>query len=369
MGSKKNYYDILGITDEEKKLSGSEFEKVLKSKYRKIALSAHPDRQQGKTEKEQKEAEERFKEASEAYEVLGNEKKRAEYDNPHSSFSFSGQNFGGMDINDILNHFNMGGFDFDFGFGGHHETIQKGSNIRITMNLTLEEMYSGVTKKIKYKRFEPCGNCGGDGMTSESRRKTCKTCGGRGTLLGGNGFMRMMQTCPTCGGQGYIIENPCPHCHGHGIEQRTTDDTEIVIGKGALDGTNIIYSGKGNFPPKGNGVPGDLIVNIRLVPNSKFKVNGNDIYFPIKVNVIDAITGCNVKVKTVDGKELTAKIPMGTNNGHKLRFKGYGIPYYNTNENGDMIGIVQVIMPKKLTNNEKELLVKLKDCTNFKSSI
>lgn len=362
MAERKDYYKILGITDEEKKLQGKEFESILKKKFRKLSVKWHPDRNNGS-----KEAEEKFKEIAEAYEVLNDEKKRAEYDNPHSNFEFNGQNFGGMGIDEILRHFNMGGFDFDFGFGGNRRNVvQSGSNIRITMNLTLEEMYKGVTKKIKYKRFEPCDNCGGSGMTSESRKKTCRSCGGQGTIFGGNGFMAMAQTCPTCGGQGYIIEKPCSHCSGHGIVQKVCDEVEIPIPSGALNGTNFVFNGKGNYPPKGRGNIGDLIVNIRLIPHETFKAVDNDVYFQINVGVIDAILGCEINVTTVDGKELTAKIPSGTNNGHKLRFKGYGIPFYGQNKCGDMIGIVRIIMPTKLSNKEKKILTELKNEEHFK---
>ena len=364
---RKNYYDILGITDEEKKLQGAEFEKILKKKYRKIALDAHPDRQSGKSESEKKKAEEKFKEASEAYSTLLN--KREEYDNPRSNFDFhasGGPDFGGMGMEEILRHFNMGGMGFDFDFRRPKERNTKGTSIRIPMKLTLEEMYSGVTKKVKYKRFEPCGHCGGSGMTSESKKKVCRSCGGSGTVFGGNSFMAITQTCPTCGGQGYIIEKPCSHCHGHGIVQKVTDETEIKLGKGLLDGMSVIFGGKGNFPPHGKGTPGDLIISIQAIPNDNFDIDGNNLYFPIELNVVDAILGCNVGVNTVDGKQLTAKIPSGTSDGHKLRFRGYGIPIYGTNKAGDMLGIVKINIPKKVTEEEKELLLKLKEHENFK---
>ena len=248
---KIDYYSLLGITDEERKLPKDEFLKVLKKKYRELCIKYHPDKNPG-----DKSAEEKFKDAAEAYEVLGDEKKRAEYDNPASNFDFrasGGPDFGGMGMEDILRHFNMGGMGFDFDFGRPKERNTKGTSIRIPMKLTLEEMYSGVTKKVKYKRFEPCDHCGGSGMTSESKKKVCRSCGGSGTVFGGNSFMAMTQTCPTCGGQGYIIEKPCSHCHGHGIVQKVTDETEIKLNKGLLDGMNVILGGKGNFPPHGKG--------------------------------------------------------------------------------------------------------------------
>ena len=240
MADRKDYYKILGVS---KDASQDEIKKA----YRKLAIKLHPDRNPG-----DKEAEAKFKEAAEAYEVLGDENKRKEYDNPHSNFDFhasGGPDFGGMGMEEILRHFNMGGMGFDFDFGRPKERNTKGTSIRIPMKLTLEEMYSGVTKKVKYKRFEPCDHCGGSGMTSESKKKVCRSCGGSGTVFGGNSFMAITQTCPTCGGQGYIIEKPCSHCHGHGIVQKVTNETEIKLGKGLLDGMSVIFGGKGNFPP------------------------------------------------------------------------------------------------------------------------
>lgn len=364
---KKNYYDILGITDEEKKLQGDEFEKVLKKKYRKIALAEHPDRQSGKSEAEKKKAEERFKDASEAYEVLSDASKRAEYDNPHSNFEFSGgPDFGGMGMDDILRHFGFSGMDFGFGSRRRDDAPSKGSNIRITMKLTLEEMYNGVTKKIKYNRFEPCDKCGGSGKTDKTRERMCRTCGGSGYVFSQNGFMSMQRTCPTCGGSGKHIENPCPSCGGHGIVQKSCIE-EIKLEKGLLNGMNIIFGGKGNYPPHGKGVQGDLIISIQAVPNENYELDGNDVYFPITLNVVDAILGCSVQIKTIDGKQLTAKIPSGTRDGHKLRFRGYGIPIYGSNRrSGDMIGVVEIDIPKKINKKEEELLKELKEQEHFK---
>lgn len=356
----KDYYKILGITDDEKKLKGEEFEKVLKKKYRKIALTKHPDRLTGKSDAEKKKAEDEFKEASEAYDTLLN--KREEYDNPKSNFEFHGSNFGGMDIDDILK-----GFGMDFGgFGPRKGKTQvKGSSIRIPFKLTLEEINSGVTKKIRYKRFELCDHCNGTGMNENSRKKTCKSCGGTGTVFSNGGFFHMSQTCPTCGGNGFIIENPCPHCQGHGIRQKTTE-VEVEIPKGALNGMSIIKNGYGNAPHHNQGTFGDLIILVQAQPHDKFQCNGVDLYFQLHIGVIDAILGTEVTVETIDGKQLTAKIPQGTNNGYKMRFKGYGLPKYGSVINGDMIGIVNVDMPKRISTKEKEILESLKAEENFK---
>ena len=362
---KKDYYKILGITDEEKKLQGDEFEKVLKKKYRAMALKLHPDKQQGKSDTEKKEAEDKFKEASEAYDTLLN--KREEYDNPASNFEFNmgGPNFGGMGMDDILRHFGFGGMDFGFGNSNRGQQQRKGGNIRINMNFTLKDMYEGVTKKIKYNKFDICDKCGGSGKTSKTKEKVCKTCGGSGYVFSQNGFMSMQRTCPTCGGVGKHIENPCPHCGGHGIVQKRVTE-EIKIDKGAIDGMHLVMSGKGNMPPHGNGVCGDLIISIHGVNDDKFEAIGNDLYFPINLNVVDAMLGSSLSIDTVDGKKLEAKIPIGTNDGHKLRFRGYGIPKYGTNQSGDIIGVVKINMPKTINEKERKILTQLKEQEHFK---
>ena len=356
MSERKDYYKILGVS---KDASQDE----IKKSFRKLSLKFHPDRNPGN-----KKAEEKFKEIAEAYEVLSDPKKKEEYDNPHSEFDFKmsgGPDFGGMGMDDILRHFGFGGMEFDFGSPRREPRNVKGTNIRITLKLTLEDAYNGVTKKIKYKRFEPCDHCGGSGKTDKTKEKICRTCGGTGFIFSQNGFMSMQRTCPTCGGVGKQIENPCSHCQGHGIVQKVTE-TEIKLGKGLLDGMSVIIGGKGNFPPHGKGTVGDLIVQIQIVDYGKYEVDGNNLYFPIELNVIDAILGCDINVKTVDGRELTAKIPNGTSDGHKLRFRGYGIPKYGTNSCGDIIGIVKIKIPSKVTDEEKEILQNLKEHENFK---
>jgi molecular chaperone DnaJ len=353
---KKDYYKILGV---DKNATQDEIRKA----YKKLALRWHPDRNQGS-----KEAEEKFKEAAEAYEVLGNEDKRKEYDNPMSNFDFNmgGPDFGGMGMDEILRHFGFGGMDFGFGSSNRGQSQTKGSNIRLNMKFTLKDMYNGVTKKIKYNKFDICDKCGGSGKTDKTKEKVCRTCGGSGFVFSQNGFMSMQRTCPTCGGVGKQIENPCPHCGGHGIVQKKVTE-ELKIDKGVIDGMSIVFSGKGNMPPHGNGVCGDLIITVTSADDEDFEVVGNDLYFPINLSVVDAILGTSISIDTVDGKHLEAKIPSGTSDGHKLRFRGYGIPKYGTNQSGDIIGVVKINIPKKINDKEKKLLEELKEQENFKN--
>jgi len=357
----KDYYKILGVSKDASKDD-------IKKAFRKLSIKYHPDRNQG-----DKKAEEKFKEVAEAYEVLGDDEKRKQYDNPASNFDFyasGGPDFGGMNIDEIMKHFGgFGGFgDFDFGEERKPRQVV-GTNIQITFPLTLEELFNGVTKKIKYNRFELCDECGGSGLTSNSRKRTCKSCGGTGTVFQSGGFggfnMRMTSTCPQCGGKGYVIENPCKKCNGHGVVQASTE-VEIKINKGAADGQIFQFVGLGNFPPHGNGTPGSLLVRVVQKPDEKFERNGDDLYFTIDIPVLKGILGGETTIETIDGKTITAKIPQGTEDGTQLRFKGYGMPLFNSDTRGNMIGVVKLVMPKKLDDNDKKLLGELCEKDNFK---
>ena len=351
MADRKDYYKILGVKKDAT-------QDDIKKAFRKLSIKWHPDRNKGS-----KEAEAKFKEIAEAYEVLGNEDKRKEYDNPKSSFEFNGGGnggFGGFD--DIFSHFTHGGFDFDFG-GGTQQV--KGTNIKITFELSLEDMMTGAKKKIKYRPLTLCTHCGGSGMDENSRKRTCKTCGGTGNVFGGSGFMHIRQTCPTCGGVGYIIENPCSHCNGHGIV-RGEKEVELELPKGIYDGLNLSYAGLGNAAPHGNGQQGDLIVHITQTPHKKFERKGDDLYFNINLKVINALLGCKVNITTLDGRILQAKINKGTPDGTQLRFKGYGMPKFGNRGVGNMIGTVKLIMPSDLNSKEVELLKELRKEEHFK---
>jgi len=359
MAERKDYYKILGLSDEERKLKGKEFQDIIKKKFRKISIEKHPDKQHGKSDAEKKQAEEEFKEAAQAYEVLSDEKKRAEYDNPHSSFDFSGMDFGDMHIDDILRH-------FGFGHDSRPKEI-KGTSIRITLPLTLEEMANGVIKKIKYKRFVLCDSCNGSGRTANTKERVCRTCGGSGMVFSQNHFMMVQQTCPTCGGQGRYLENPCTRCGGHGIAEKTNEEAEIKVEKGVLGGMSFVLEGMGNYPPHGEGIPGDLIILVRQIEHDTFECINSDLYCEIGISVVDAILGAKINVSTLDGKVLSATIPQGTKEGDKLRFRGYGMPKYGSNHVGDMIGIIRIKIPKQITDDERQLLEKLREQEHFKN--
>ena len=354
MAEKKNYYDILGITEDEKKLQGDEFEKVIKSKYRKLAVKWHPDRNQNNPEAEQK-----FKDISEAYSVLSDKDKRAQYDSPTGgdfNFDFSG-GFG-SDIDDILRSFGFGGNPFG---QNRQKGITKGSSIRLRLSLTLKEMYEGVTKKLKYQRLNKCESCGGSGMTDKSKTERCPHCAGTGRLMQQNGFMQIMTTCNFCQGKGNIITNPCPKCNGNGITQEETE-IDITIPKGAFEGMQLTANGHGNAPEKMQGVFGDLLVVLYEKDDDKFERRGADLYVDIEVPVIDAILGCKTEVETISGKKLAVTIPPRTEDGYTVRFNGFGMPTYGSGQIGNMYGVVKIKMPKgNLSKDVIETLTKLKE--------
>jgi molecular chaperone DnaJ len=205
-------------------------------------------------------------------------------------------------------------------------------------------------------------------MTAESRKRTCKTCGGTGMAFSSNGFMSLQQTCPTCGGCGYIIENPCMHCNGHGVVQNSTSEVSFNIPRGVENGMQIEYAGLGNASPHGKGTNGSLIVMIEIEEHPVFEVQGRDLVCNLEVPAIDAILGCDIEIDTLSGKTIKTKIPQGTPSGKVFRFKGYGLPRYGTTigSPGNMIGVVNITVPKELNDNERKLLKELKQQEHFK---
>ncbi len=370
--NKRDYYDILGVS---RNATLAEIKKA----YRKLALKYHPDKNP-----DNKEAEEKFKEAAEAYEVLSNEEKRSRYDRfghegvrGAASNGFSG---GGMSMDDIFEHFGdifgghfgfgSGGFGSSgFGSSGGRRRMNKGSNLRVRVKLTLAEMAHGVEKKIKIKKYVPCKACGGSGAEKGSQASTCPTCHGTGHVTRvTNTFLGQMQTsstCPQCGGEGTIITNKCRVCHGDGIV-KAEEVVTIKIPAGVNDGMQLSMGGKGNAAARG-GIPGDLIVLIEEEPDPYLKRDGNNLLYDLYVSFPDAALGTTVEVPTVDGK-VRIKLPAGTQGGKVMRLKGKGLPDVNGYGKGDILINVNIWTPKNLSHDEKAILEKLKNSDNFKPS-
>lgn len=365
--AKRDYYEVLGVG---KNATPDE----LKKAYRKLALQYHPDRNPG-----DKEAEEKFKEAAEAYDVLSNPDKKARYDQfGHAGLDgnggFSG---GGMNMNDIFSQFGDifgdlfgggGGFSgFGRGFGGQQggRRTTRGTNLRIKVKLTLEEIESGTEKKIKVSKYVPCKTCGGTGARNNAY-ETCSHCHGTGvitevrrTILG---QMQTQSACPHCGGEGRIIKDKCHECNGDGIV-RSEEIISIKIPAGVQDGMQLSMSGKGNAAPRG-GVPGDLIILIEEIPHEVFERQETNLFYNAFITFAQAAMGATIEIPTLTGK-VKVKIDQGTPSGKVLRLKGKGLPDVNGYGRGDLLVSVNVWIPKSLTREEKELLTKLDQSPNF----
>lgn len=363
--AKRDYYEVLGVG---KNATADE----LKKAYRKLALQYHPDRNPG-----DKEAEEKFKEAAEAYDVLSNPDKKARYDQfGHAGVDGMGGGGAHMNMDDIFSQFGDifgdlfgGGFrGFGGGFGGQQQRrrpVMKGTNLRIKVKLTLEEIEKGVEKKVKVNKYVPCKTCGGSGAKNNAF-ETCQYCHGTGvvtevkrTILG---QMQTQSVCPHCGGQGQIIKDKCPSCNGEGIVKEEEIIT-INIPAGVSDGMQLSMSGKGNAAPR-NGVPGDLIIQIEEIPHECFERQDSNLYYNAFVTYADAAMGATIEIPTLNGK-VKVKIEQGTPSGKVLRLKGKGLPDVNGYGRGDLLVSVNVWVPKSLTKEEKELLEKLKSLPNF----
>jgi molecular chaperone DnaJ len=356
--AKRDYYEILGVA---KNATPEE----LKKAYRKVAIKYHPDKNEG-----DKEAEDKFKEAAEAYEVLSDPDKRRRYD----QFGHQGVEggAGGFNMEDIFSRFDDifgggGGFgDFFAGGRSQSQRVRKGTNLRIKLKLTLQEISGGVEKKIKVKRYVSCDACQGTGARNGTALKTCHTCQGTGqirkvvnTMLG---QMVTTNTCPTCNGEGKIIESNCQVCSGEG-RVYLEEVINIKIPAGVTEGMQLSMSGKGNVPKRG-GIPGDLLILVEEEEDSELKREGSNIHYDLYISFIDAALGTTVEVPTISGK---VKIPIepGTQGGKILRLRGKGLVDLNGFGSGDQLIHVNIWTPKTLSADEKKILEGLRISPNF----
>lgn len=355
---KKDYYKILGVsknaTDEE-----------IKKAYRKLAVQYHPDRQQDKSKEERTAAEEKFKEIAEAYEVLSDKTKRAEYDNPMKEFRFSGN----IDLDEIIRKFrqNLGGFEFD-DFFGHMNTPpppSRGQNLGIRLSVTLNEVHSGVTKEFKYNRRIRCKECDGTTIGKDSHIDTCPYCGGSGRVVSSMGMWQTVSPCPHCNGTGRIVHDPCHRCNGTGFETESKT-ISVNIPKGVVNGMSLTIVGGGNEAQDSRAMNGDLQVVVEVKEDEKFTRYGDNLVYQLDVPVITALLGGKVPFVSLDGKNLKAKIPQGAESGERIIFTGHGLPNVNTGQYGDLYTILNLVVPKKLNKKEKELLKELKKQEHFK---
>ncbi|SKA20060.1 molecular chaperone DnaJ [Sediminibacterium ginsengisoli] len=369
MSNKRDFYEILGVS---KSASADEIKKA----YRKVAMQYHPDRNPGDTA-----AEEKFKEAAEAYEILSDADKKAKYDRyGHAAFgpgtSGGGHYGGGMNMDDIFSQFgdvfgeDMFGSFFGGGRGrsnGGRARGQRGSNLRIKMKLTFEEIAKGTTKNVKVKKHISCTTCSGSGAKDKSSVQTCNTCGGSGQVRKvTNTFLGQMQTvttCPTCNGEGSTITAKCGVCKGEG-RVYGEETISIDIPAGVQEGMQLSMSGKGNAGERG-GAAGDLIIQIEEEAHAELQRDGLNVAYDLHISFPDAAFGTQVEVPTIDGR-AKIKIPAGTQSGKIFRLKGKGFPEVQGYGKGDQLIYVNVWTPQQISDEEKAMLDKLSKSENFK---
>lgn len=365
--SKRDYYEVLGVSKSADKTE-------LKKAYRKMAIKYHPDKNPDDAA-----AEEKFKEAAEAYEVLNNDDKKARYDQyGHAGMggAAGGGGFGGGGFNmeDIFSNFgDIFGGHFGGGFGGggfgggSRQRVNKGSNLRVRVKLTLSEIANGVEKKIKVRKQVACDACDGTGAKDEHSHSTCSTCNGSGqvtriqrTILG---QVQTASVCPDCGGDGKVITDKCTKCHGEGL-MKSEEVISINIPAGVEEGMQLSVSGKGNAARRG-GINGDLLVLIEEETHPELIRDGNNLLYNLFISVPAAIIGTAVEIPTIDGK-VKVKIDAGTQSGKILRLKGKGLPDVNRYGTGDLLVKINVWIPKKVSKDEHKTMEKLLKSESFK---
>ncbi|MBO7298561.1 MAG: molecular chaperone DnaJ [Kiritimatiellae bacterium] len=357
--AKQDYYELLGVS---KTATADEIKKA----YRKLAMKYHPDRNPG-----DKEAEEKFKEVSEAYEILSDENKRANYDR----FGHEGTKFGpgGFDFGRDFSHagdfgdlfeglFGGGGgggiFESLFGGGsrshrGNPNAPQKGADLRYDLQITLEEALFGTTKEISIPNDHDCPDCKGTGAAAGSSRETCKQCNGSGYVISGAGFFKVQSPCPVCKGAGSVVRTPCRTCRGTGrVKDKST--ISLKVPRGVDTGVRLRMSGKGEGGQRG-GEPGDLHVVIHVKDHPLFERDGDDLICSVPITPDVAALGGEVEIPTLDGF-AKLKISSGTTNGKLLRLRDKGCPVLNGRGFGDLLVRLEVEIPTKLNSKQKEAL-------------
>jgi len=359
--AKRDYYDILGIN---KSSSKDEIKKA----YRNTAFKHHPDKNPGN-----KAAEEKFKEASEAYSVLSDDKKKANYDQfGHAAFesgSGGGQGFGGFDTSSFSDIFED--FFGDFTGGSSRESRgrssgNRGNDLRYDLNISLENAYKGLEKKIKYTTSIKCSDCKGSGAEPGSKPIKCDYCDGKGKVRSNQGFFTVQQTCPQCDGYGETISKACSKCKGNGKIQ-SDENVSVKIPKGVDDGNRIRLSGKGEAGSRSGG-SGDLYLFISVQNHSLFKRSEENLFFELPITFTDAALGTTIEVPCIDGSKTKVKIPEGTQYGKQLRLKDKGMPILRKSSCGDLYIRIIPEVPVSLSKKQKELLEEFKKLENSKLS-
>ena len=359
---KRDYYEVLGVAKDAT-------QEEIKKAYRKLAVANHPDRNPG-----DKAAEERFREATEAYEILGDETKRKNYD----TYGFAGVDgqqggysraysdfsdlFGGGGFSSIFESI-FGGGGFGGGFGGQQSSQRRqgGQSIRVNTEVDLAQVMTDFKQDVTFNHKVVCEACHGTGSANgTASHKTCPTCGGAGQIRQSSGFFSMARTCPTCGGAGYVIDNPCGVCRGSGTVKKS-QTLKIKIPAGVENGQDIIIPGFGNAGPDG-AAPGDLYVRVNIRQHRYFvRGDGGDIYMQVPISMTQAALGLDIQVKGLDGNLVTVPIPSGIQSGKLIRVRNQGIPRYKSSDRGDLFIKVRIETPKHLSIKAKQVMKQLSE--------
>ena len=359
--SKRDYYEVLGVDK-------SADPTTIKKAYRKKAILFHPDKNPDDAS-----AEDKFKEAAEAYEVLSDDNKKARYDQyGHAGMSGAaggggGFGGGGMNMDDIFSQFGdiFGGGGFGGGGRRAGRRVNRGSNLRVRVKLSLKDIAHGAEKKIKVNKYIACDSCNGSGAES-GETQTCTTCNGAGhvtrvqqTFLGN---MQTQSVCPSCNGEGQIIKHKCRACSGNGVV-KGEEVVTLNIPAGVEDGMQLSVSGKGNAAVRG-GVNGDMIVVIEELPHDDLKRDGNNLLYDHYISIPDAVLGTTIEIPTVDGK-AKVKIPAGTQAGKVFRLRGKGLPSVEYRGTGDLLVNINVWTPQELNDKEIKIMEDLQKSNSF----
>ncbi|KKR96843.1 MAG: Chaperone protein DnaJ [candidate division TM6 bacterium GW2011_GWE2_41_16] len=346
---KRDYYEILGV---QKSASKEDIKKA----YRTLALKYHPDRNPGN-----KEAEEKFKEAAEAYDVISDNKKRAQYDQfGHSEAGNFGSYNQNMDMNDIFEHFGDVFGDL-FGAQTRKQTRKKtkltpkhGHDLQKEVSITLKEAFEGTKKEFSYNHFVGCTDCKSTGLEKDSKAEPCKECGGTGQIHIRQGFFALTQACPRCSGEGLIITHPCKTCKGQSRIQKF-DTISVTIPKGIFDQADLRVSGKGDAGMYG-GETGDLYIKVRVLEDKNFKRMGDDLVCTVMLTYPQLVLGADMEITSIDDSKETIKIPQGCPVGERIVINGKGFHKIRGRTRGDLIVITNCHIPKKLNAKSQDLL-------------
>jgi molecular chaperone DnaJ len=346
----KDYYEVLGVAK-----GASEDE--IKSAFRKLAHKYHPDKKGGDENK--------FKEVSEAYAVLSDKKRRAEYDTYGRTFAGGAQGFGGFDFSNFQGFNNGQGFEFDLGdifgefFGGTGARHERGRDISIDIELPFRESVFGAERRVLISKMSICSACDGTGAKKGSKMVACTTCNGKGDIRETRnsifGTVTTQRMCSRCRGRGEVPEQPCEVCHGAGVARRE-EEIRVAIPAGVSDGEMIRMPGKGEASV--GGTAGDLYIKLHVRPDKRFAREGTNLETVLTVKLTDALLGGDYRIQTLDSEE-SIKVPAGVSHGEVIRVRGKGVPY-GRGGRGDLLVRIEIELPKKLSRKAKEMIEELK---------